>query len=367
MSFYETYQTFRQILEQAGKASHGPDQIQRILQQSTLKPWDLYALLSPAAAPFLEQMAQKAHRLTVQHFGRTILLYTPLYLSNYCTNFCRYCGFNAENPIPRKQLSPAEVEKEAQAIAETGLKHILILTGDARQLAGLDYLKSCIAVLRRYFTSIGIEIYALETGEYRELIAAGVDSLTIYQETYDESLYQELHPQGPKKDYCFRLDAPERACRSGIRSVNIAALLGLGDWRTDAFFTGLHADYLQRTFPEVEVGLSLPRMRAHAGAYQPLYPVKDAVLVQIMLALRLYLPRAGIALSTREQAGLRDNLIRLGVTKMSAGSTTRVGGRTQAHDDVGQFEIADERSVAEMQARIQGLGYQPVFKDWQPI
>lgn len=367
MSFYQTVEQYAPFTTENPVRIPGSDRVRRILHQGRVLPEDFSILLSTAAASFLEEMAQEAHRLTVQYFGRTILLYTPMYLSNHCVNQCRYCGFNANNAIPRKQLSLAEVEKEAAAIAATGLKHVLILTGDARHVAGISYLKDCLEILRRYFTSIGIEIYALETDEYRQLIEAGVDSLTIYQETYNESLYDDLHPNGPKRDYRFRLDAPERACRAGIRSVNIAALLGLDDWRRDAFFTGLHADYLQRHYPEVEIGLSMPRIRSHAGDYQIRQPVTDENLVQIMLAWRLFLPRVGMALSTRENACLRDNLIRLGVTKMSAGSTTKVGGRTQSQEDVGQFEIADHRSVTEMRLQIQRLGYQPVFKDWQPI
>ncbi|MFZ5572282.1 MAG: 2-iminoacetate synthase ThiH [Thermodesulfobacteriota bacterium] len=367
MSFYPLVETVESCPAEEPSLENGVDRLRRILGQGRVPPADFRFLLSPAAVPFLEDMARAAHRLTVQYFGRTILLYTPLYLSNHCINQCRYCGFNAGNAIPRMQLTLDEVEREAAAIAATGLKHILILTGDARHMAGLSYLKNCLEILRRYFTSIGIEIYALETEEYRELIDAGVDSLTIYQETYNRNLYEDLHPKGPKRDYRFRLEAPERACRAGIRSVNIAALLGLDDWRRDAYLTGLHADYLQRRFPEVEIGLSLPRIRSHAGEYQPRHPVSDENLVQIMLAWRIFLPRAGMALSTRESAYLRDRLIRLGVTRMSAGSSTKVGGRTQERDSVGQFEIADHRSVADMRDQIQRLGYQPVFKDWQPI
>jgi len=247
------------------------------------------------------------------------------------------------------------------------LKHILILTGDARRMADLPYLKSCIKILAEYFTSIAIEIYALEEQEYGELIEAGVDSLTIYQETYNETLYNKLHVKGPKRDYRFRLDAPERACRATMRAVNIGALLGLDEWRREAFLTGLHAHYLQDQYPDVEVSVSLPRLRPHAGNYQPRSQVSDKNLVQIMLALRLFMPRAGITISTREAAVFRDNIIRLGVTKMSAGSSTKVGGHTIAKADTGQFDISDERTVAEMKTYIEKLGYQPVFKDWQPI
>ncbi|RJP82671.1 MAG: 2-iminoacetate synthase ThiH [Desulfobacteraceae bacterium] len=344
-----------------------PEDVRRVLQKVSLREKDFQTLLSPAAEPFLEEMARKAHQLTIHQFGKTILLFTPMYLSNFCINQCVYCGFNTGNKITRKQLTLEEVEKEAGSIAATGLKHILILTGDARNIASIDYLKSCIHILSRYFTSISIEIYALSAPEYKELIDAGIDALTIYQETYNPELYRELHGKGPKSDYRFRLEAPERACSVGIRAVSIGALLGLDEWRKEAFMTGMHAAYLQDRFPDVEVGISLPRMRPHAGDFQPPFIVSDRNLIQIMLAFRLFMPRAGITISTRESETFRNNILRLGVTKMSAGSTTRVGGHTNSEDNTGQFDICDHRTVSEMKSFIRSHGYQPVFKDWQPI
>ncbi len=367
MSFYQEYLKYKDIDIRHFIEDVSGDRIQRILQKPVLTQSDFLCLLSPAAESFIEEMAQQAHRISVRQFGRVIHLFTPLYLSNYCTNQCLYCGFNASNKIERKQLTLEEVEQEAKAVSATGLKHILILTGDARKIASIDYLKDCLDILRKYFTSISIEIYALETREYEALIEHGVDSLTIYQETYHEQIYDQLHITGPKKDYGYRLDAPERACRAGIRSVNIGSLLGLNDWQYEAFFSGLHADYLQDKYPEVEFSMSLPRMRPHAGSFQPKVITSDKNLVQVMTALRIFLPRVGITISTRENAAFRDNIIKLGVTKMSAGSTTVVGGRTQENKNTGQFDISDHRTVAEMTANIQTLGYQPVFKDWQPI
>jgi 2-iminoacetate synthase len=220
---------------------------------------------------------------------------------------------------------------------------------------------------KKYFTSISIEVYPLEKEEYGELVEAGVDGLTLYQEVYDEDVYHEVHLSGPKKNYLYRLDAPERACMAGIRSVNIGALLGLNQWKTEAFFTGLHADYLQSKYPETEISVSLPRLRPHAGSFQPKSIVSDRDLVQIMLALRLFLPRAGITVSTRERSQFRDNLIGLGVTKMSAGSSTEVGGHSDENKSTGQFSISDTRSVEEMREIIYQKGYQPVFKDWMMI
>lgn len=343
------------------------DDVRRALAKTSCGPEDFLALMSPAAMPFLEEMAQKGSRLTQQHFGRTIHLFTPLYLSNYCANHCVYCGFNTRNDIPRTQLELEQVEEEAKAIASMGLKHLLILTGEARKKASPEYLESCMAVLRKYFPSVSIEIYAMEEDEYARLVKAGVDGLTIYQETYDEELYATLHPRGPKKDFRFRLDAPERGCWAGMRVVNVGALLGLGDWRTDALITGMHAAYLMDKYPDVDISVSLPRMRPHAGEFQPTTIVEDRDMVQFMLALRIFLPRLGITISTRESAEFRENILPLGVTKMSAGVSTEVGGHSQDGDKVGQFDICDERTVDEMCAALKQRGYQPVFKDWEPL
>jgi len=367
MGFYDRYAAYRDGDVSRLVESVTDGDVQRVLGKRTLSAGDFLCLLSPAAEPLLERMAQKAHVLTVAHFGRTMVLYTPLYLSNFCTNSCVYCGFSRNNRIVRRQLTLEEVETESRAIAATGLKHILILTGDAPSIASVDYIASCCRVLCRYFPAVGMEIYALSREDYQRLIEAGIDSLTIYQETYNEALYSRLHPKGPKRDYRFRLDAPERACRAGMRAVNVGALLGLDDWRSDAFFTGLHAHYLQNRYPETEISVSLPRMRPHAGGYRPGCVVEDRHIVQTMTALRLFLPRVGITISTRESARFRDRLLPLGVTRMSAGSCTAVGGRTDKSDSTGQFEISDERSASEMVDMLRRAGWQPVFKDWQGL
>jgi 2-iminoacetate synthase len=343
------------------------DDVRRALAKTVCGTDDLIAMMSPAAMPFLEEMARKAHKLTVQHFGKTMQLFTPLYLSNVCTNHCVYCGFNCLNKIPRTQLTLEQVDVEGKAIAATGLKHLLILTGDARKVATPQYIADCASVLRKHFPSVSVEIYAMTEEEYAVLVRAGVDGLTMFQETYDEVLYAELHPKGPKRDFRNRLDAPERGCKAGMRVVNIGALLGLGDWRTDAYLTGLHCSYLMDKYPNVDIATSLPRMRPHAGAFQPTTIVNDPEMVQIMLALRIFLPRLGITISTREKAEFRENILPLGVTKMSAGVSTEVGGHSQEGDKVGQFDISDERTVEEMCEALRKHGYQPVFKDWQPF
>ncbi|MDI6731661.1 MAG: 2-iminoacetate synthase ThiH [Candidatus Margulisbacteria bacterium] len=328
---------------------------------------DLLTLLSPQAQLQLEPMAKRASALTIQYFGRVIFLYAPLYLSNLCDNECVYCGFKKSNNIERKQLSLAEVEEEAKAIAATGIKHILILTGESKIHTPLSYLKDSVSLLKNYFSSISLEIYPLEKNEYRELVDLGVDGLTIYQETYDEKLYQELHRGGAKSNFLYRLDTPERACRAKMRSVGVGALLGLAPFRREVFLTGLHARYLQDKYPDVEISVSLPRIQPQVSNFSPAHRLSDTDLVQALLALRLFLPRVGINLSTRENSHLRDNLIGLGVTRMSAGSKTFVGGYASKEVGECQFAVSDQRSAAEIKIAIRQKGCQPVMKDWQLI
>lgn len=367
MSYYDVYLKSKNTATEDFFSQTLPRDIEAAIEAEQLNEQQFLALLSPQAQNYLETMAQKAHNLTLQHFGKTIQLYTPMYLSNYCQNQCAYCGFNAQNNIPRKKLSLEETEKEAKFISATGLKHILILTGESTQQTPLDYIKNCVGILKKYFSSISIEIYALTEKEYGELIQAGVDGLTLYQETYDEETYSQVHQAGPKKDFCFRLDAPERAAKNGIRSINIGVLLGLSDWRKEIFLMGLHAKYLQDNFPEVETGASIPRLRPHAGNFKIPNIVTEKNIAQIIVALRIFLPRLGITLSTREAPKLRENLLPLGITRMSAGSCTQVGGRTiEPHEELNlpQFEISDTRNVEEIKTMLTVKGYQPVLKDW---
>lgn len=259
-----------------------------------------------------------------------------------------------------------ELKIEAKAISQKGIRHILILTGESRKHSSVDYIKDCVRVMSEYFTSISIEVYPLKEEEYRLLVNSGVDGLTIYQEVYDEDVYKIMHPSGPKKDYRYRLDTPERGCRSGMRSVGIGALMGLANWRTEAFYTVLHAYYLTNKYPDVEISISIPRMRPHTGNFEVPSPVSDRDFVQILLAARLLLRHVGITVSTRERSSFRDNLVGLGVTRMSAGSVTEVGGYNEKRGD-GQFEISDDRSVEDIRQMLYSKGFQPVFKDWQYI
>ena len=329
---------------------------------------DFLTLLSEKAAEYLEPMAQKAQQLTVQYFGRTIQLFIPLYISNYCSNECIYCGFNLKNSIKRRKLSIKEIEVEAQAIAQTGVQHLLLLTGEAQQVTPVSYLVEAVECLKRYFASVSIEIYPMETEEYLTLKNAGVDGLTLFQEVYDQNIYKTVHLAGRKSDYLYRLNSPERGAQAGFRNVNLGSLLGLAEPRSEVFFTGLHGRYLEDTYPQTEVAFSLPRFNPAEGDFSPSFYVDDKTFVQFLCAFRLFLPRAGITVSTRESASFRDNLIGLGVTRFSAGSCTGVGGYA-SHDssETPQFEITDQRSVEEVSGAVVAHGYQPVYKDWDRI
>ena len=368
MSFYQMIEQyngfnfekfFHQVTEEA---------IERSLARQKTGIIDFLNLLSPKAAMYLERMAQKAHQLTVQHFGRTMQLFIPLYISNHCSNQCAYCGFNHNNPISRNKLTLAEIEQEARAIARTGMQHVLFLTGEAQHLTPMDYLMEATACLTRYFASVSIEIYPLDVSDYRLLQQSGADGMTLFQETYNQEVYRRVHLAGKKMNYRYRLDAPERAALAGLRLVNIGPLLGLAEPRSVIFYAGLHAQYLDDAYPETEIAISLPRFNKAEGSFQPDYRVDDKTYVQFITALRIFLPRAGITISTRESAAFRDQIMPLGATRYSAGSRVGVGGYAENNPDhAPQFEITDDRSVDEVAAAIVAHGYQPVFKDWDRI
>lgn len=352
-------QQVRESIE--GKTS---SDVERALAAERLRSDDLQALLSPAAAPYLEQMAARAHRLTLQRFGKNILLYAPLYLSNLCVNGCRYCGFSASNQVPRRTLTLDEVWTEAQVLHEQGFRHILLVTGESPKTVDNDYLAACVERIRPLFSSISIEVYPMETEGYRQMVGAGVDGLTIYQETYNRDLYKEMHPFGKKRDYDFRLLTPERGGAAGLRRIGMGFLLGLGEFRSEAFFLGLHALHLSRHYWRTQVSVSFPRIRPADGGFQPLHPVSDRDFVQLLCALRLLLPDAGLVLSTRESAALRNNLLPLGITQMSAGSCTAPGGYADKDLSTQQFAIDDDRGPEEVCRLIRASGYEAVWKDW---
>lgn len=342
------------------------DDVKTSLGRDFLEPHDLLNLMSDPAQEFLEEMAQKAQALTHQYFGRTIGIYAPLYISDFCANHCTYCGFNTSTDFRRTKLSIQEIEQEAKTISDMGIRHILVLTGEAPAKTPMSYLEEAVTVLKKYFSSIAVEIFPMDEQDYRTLKNAGVDSLTVYQEVYDKMIYKAVHPKGKKADYAYRLSTPERGAKAGFRAVNIGTLFGLGEPRSEAFMTCLHAGYLEKEFPDVEISLSLPRMTKAEGGIQPKHILTDKRFVQFMLAWRLFMPRLGITISTRETAAFRDKLIHLGATRYSAGSKTDVGGYAlKANDATVQFEVTDDRSVEDITQMIRDNGYQPVFKDWE--
>jgi 2-iminoacetate synthase len=343
-----------------------PADVDRALRADRRGLSELAVLLSAAGADRLEDMAQAAHRLTVQRFGRAIRLFAPLYLSNECVSTCTYCGFSAGNDIVRRTLSPEEVRAEADALVAQGFRHLLLVAGEHPRLIGRDYLVACVEALAPVVPELSVEIQVWDEVMYRRLVDAGCDGLVVYQESYDRGTYSEVHLKGKKRNYDWRLAAPDRGAAAGMRRLGIGTLLGLhGDWRAEALALGAHADALMHRWWRAEVSVALPRLKPAAGGYEPADPVGDTELAQLVCALRLCLPDVGITLSTREEPTLRDGLLRLGVTTMSAGSHTEPGGYAAPSDAEPQFAIADERSPAEVAAMLQGAGYDPVWKDWQ--
>lgn len=351
---------------------------------------DFSLLISPAASEFLETLCLRSQQLTQRRFGKVIRFFAPLYLSNECVNNCAYCGFSRDNPIARVTLSVEEVLREARALKQQGFRNILLVSGEHPKFVSNDYLAQCVRMVHKEFPSVSLEIGPLKTEEYRDLVQAGADGLVIYQETYDRNTYSAMHTSGPKRDFEWRIETPERAYAAGFRRLGISALYGLADWRSEALSVAAHAEYLLRNCWKSQITISLPRLRPCAGQFQPLTQMSDRDLVQLVCAFRLMFPDVGIVLSTRESAKLRNGLFRVGITLTSAGSHTDPGGYTGAgkeklHQTVrgkvvelasgasewatpqaatGQFSIADERSADEVAEFIRNLGYEPVWKDW---
>jgi len=377
------------LLAQARQATAA--EVEAALGREALSLRDFAALLSPAAASRLEVMGRRAQALTRQRFGKVIRLFAPLYLSNECVNNCSYCGFSRDNPILRVTLSVEEVRRESAQLLAQGFRNILLVAGEHPRFVSPNYLRDCVRVVHAMTPSVSLEIGTLDTPQYRELVEAGADGLVIYQETYDRAAYAAMHTSGPKRDFAWRLETPERAYAAGFKRLGIGALHGLADWRLEALCTAAHAQYLLRHCWKAFLTISIPRLRPCAGAFTPPSPIADREMVQLVCALRLMFPDVGLVLSTREPARLRDGLIPLGITLMSAGSHTEPGGYTGAGQErlhrtergrvialaggasewtenaataTGQFEIADTRSAEEVASQIRRLGYEPVWKDW---
>jgi 2-iminoacetate synthase len=392
MSFVAEFNTLplEALLKRAVSAS--PARVQEVAAKPQPAPSDFAELISPAAGGLLETLCRRSQALTQQRFGKVIRLFAPLYLSNECINNCKYCGFSRDNPILRVTLTPEEVLSEARALKQQGFRNLLLVAGEHPKFVSKDYLVDCVRVLRPEIPGVSLEVGPMETEDYRPIVAAGAEGLVVYQETYDRAVYAALHTAGPKRDFDWRLETPERAYAAGFRRLGIGALFGLADWRFEALCVAAHADYLLRRCWKAQVTISLPRLRPCAGEFQPLTRMNDRDLVQLVCAFRLVFPDVGLVLSTREEPGLRDGLIPLGVTLMSAGSHTEPGGYTGAgranlhRTERGrimklgasewagggkgdprateQFNIADDRSPGAVADLIRRLGYEPVWKDW---
>ena len=347
--------------------------VRAALEHETCTIEDFKALISPAAEPFLEQMAERARRETSKHFGNTVYLFTPLYIANYCENYCVYCGFNCYNHINRMKLTMEQIEKEMKVIADSGMEEILILTGESRGQSSVEYIGEACKLARKYFRMVGLEIYPVNTDEYRYLHECGADYVTVFQETYDTDKYETLHLMGHKRVWPYRFDAQERALRGGMRGVAFSALLGLSDFRKDALASALHVYYLQRKYPHAEMSLSCPRLRPiiNNDKINPL-DVHEKQLCQIICAYRIFLPFVGITVSSRESASFRDGIVKIAATKVSAGVSTGIGDHDSKYNGKEneepqgdeQFEINDSRSLDKMYQDIVEEGLQPVLNDY---
>jgi len=325
---------------------------------------DFKALISPAAAPYLEQMAQISRSLTLKRFGKVMQLYVPLYLSNECNNICTYCGFSYDNKVRRKTLSSIEIMQEVAVIKEMGYDHVLLVTGESNQSVHTDYFKKVLELIGPHFSHISMEVQPLDLEDYQELIPFGLNTVLVYQETYHREDYKKHHPKGKKSNFEYRLETPDRLGKAGIHKMGLGVLIGLEDWRTDCFFTALHLGYLEKKYWKSKYSLSFPRLRPFSGGLEPKVEMNDRELVQLICAYRLLNEEVELSISTRESTVFRDHVINLGITSISAGSKTNPGGYAVEPASLEQFEISDERSPAEIAAMLRKQGYEPVWKDW---
>ena len=364
MTFYDTLQQYNwEEIKESIYAKTSKD-VEAALSKPDKTLEDFKALISPAAKPFLEEMAQQSQQISQKRFGKTIQLYVPLYLSNECTNSCVYCGFRHENKTTRVTLNEEQVLKEIEVIKAMGYEHILLVTGEHPRRNGCEYLQKMIRLIKPYFSLISLEVAPMNVEEYKSLVDEGLHSVYVYQETYHAERYPVYHPRGKKADMQYRLETGDRLGEAGVRKVGLGCLLGLEDWRTDSFFTAIHLNYLEKTWWRTKYSVSFPRMRPFAGSYSPNCIVSDHDLLQLICAYRIFNEEVEIALSTREQPKFRDNMMKLGVTAMSAGSKTEPGGYTESNKELEQFSISDDRSPEEISQMIKANGYEVVWKDW---
>ncbi|MBN8548136.1 MAG: 2-iminoacetate synthase ThiH [Deltaproteobacteria bacterium] len=364
MSFAETFAKYnwREIKELVHGATSRD--VERALSVSRRSVEDFGALISPAASAYLEEMAQLSQAITQKRYGKTIQMYVPLYVSNECQNICTYCGFSLNNKIERVTLDEAAILDEVKVIKQHGYEHVLIVSGEARTRVGIDYFERVLRLVRPFFANLSMEVQPLEEAEYRRLAAVGLHSVLVYQETYHQENYKKHHPKGRKSNFEYRLDTPDRIGRAGIHKIGLGALLGLEDWRTDSWFVALHLHYLAKQYWQTKFSVSFPRLRPASGIETPAGCMNDRELVQLICAYRLFDENVELSLSTRENPTFRDYLLTLGITAMSAGSSTEPGGYAKPKKALAQFEISDERSPAEVVAAIRGKGYEAVWKDW---
>lgn len=339
--------------------------VERALQQASGDLDSLLALLSPAAEPYIEQMAQQAVTLTRQRFGASIGMYIPLYLSNLCANECDYCGFTMSNKIKRKTLSRDDAASEMRPIKAMGYDSILLVSGEHESKVGVPYFKQILPLVTEQFSHVAMEVQPLEEAEYRELVNAGLDAVMLYQETYNPITYAQHHTRGKKRDFAYRLESPDRVARAGVDKIGLGVLLGLDDWRLDALLMGHHLAYLEKTYWRSRYSISLPRLRPCVGGVSPKVELTDKGLVQMICAFRLFNQQLEISLSTRETPALRDNLFALGVTNVSAGSSTQPGGYVEPNTELDQFEISDDRAPQVVANAMLERGLNPVWKDWE--
>ncbi|KEQ28360.1 thiamine biosynthesis protein ThiH [Pedobacter antarcticus 4BY] len=363
-SFKEVYDKMDWEESKASIYSKTSKDVERAIAANHRTLEDFKALISPAAAPYLEQLAWVSQQLTLQRFGKVIQLYIPLYLSNECNNICTYCGFSYDNKVKRKTLSGIEIMQEVQHLKQMGYDHVLLVTGEANHTVHVDYLKKALELIRPHFAHVSMEVQPLDLLDYKELVPYGLHTVLVYQETYQREAYQIHHPKGKKSNFVYRLETPDRLGQAGIHKMGLGVLIGLEDWRTDSFFTAVHLDYLEKKYWQSKYSLSFPRLRPFSGGLEPKVEMSDRELVQLICAYRLWNQEAELSISTRESEVFRNNIIKLGITSMSAGSKTNPGGYTVEQESLEQFEISDERSPKVIAEIISAQGYEPVWKDW---
>ena len=363
-SFNEVFESYNWDDTKASIYDKTAADVERALsnQQRTLE--DFKALISPAALPYLEDMAQISQRLTLDRFGRVIQMYIPLYLSNECNNICTYCGFSYDNKVRRRTLNPMEIMQEVAVIKGMGYDHVLLVTGEANQSVHTDYFKKVLDLISPHFAHISMEVQPLDVADYETLIPHGLNTVLVYQETYHQDDYRKHHPKGKKSNFLYRLETPDRLGQAGIHKMGLGVLIGLEDWRTDSFFTALHLSYLEKQYWESKFSISFPRLRPFSGGLEPKVVMNDKELVQLICAYRLFNSEVELSISTRETQAFRNQVIKLGITAISAGSKTNPGGYEVEPQSLEQFEISDERSAQEIAAMIRKQGYEPIWKDW---